>query len=334
MSDFPILKFNDDYFETEKRDGYVVERLTKHAWAAEMEVLAEIDSVCKRHGLRYFAEWGTMLGAVRHKGFIPWDDDLDIAMFRDDLMTFISVAPSELPAGSILLTPYNTKDSMSEVYRVSNSEWINIGEAFNEKYHKFPFAAGIDIFPYDFIPEDPRLQDSQIELLTAVLKAGMAWMRDDISLAEKRELTKKAGALTGIHFTEDDTIISQLARAQDAICALYKKGDSSLSGITYRMRYDRDREPKPAEWFDELIDMPFETITIPVPKEYDRILTKRYGDYMKPVLVPDHDYPFYASQIEVFNNYLKNNNMTYDPLYTKDRQTARLKEAMEKGLED
>ena len=88
MSVFPILKFNDDYFETEKRDGYVVERLTKHAWAAEMEVLAEIDSVCKRHGLRYFAEWGTMLGAVRHKGFIPWDDDLDIAMFRDDLMTF------------------------------------------------------------------------------------------------------------------------------------------------------------------------------------------------------------------------------------------------------
>ena len=332
MSDVSLLKFQPDYFKTELREGYVVEELTKHAWAAEMEVLAEIDAICKRHGLKYFADWGTMLGAVRHKGFIPWDDDLDIAMLRDDLMTFISVAPQELPSGSVLLTPYNTKDSMTEVYRVSNSEWINIGEAFNEKYHSFPFAAGIDIFPYDYIPEDPVLQDQQIELLTAILEAGLAWTRDDISLPVKREYTKKAEALTGLHFTEDDTIVAQMARAQDAICALYKKGDSGLVGISYRMRYDREKEPKPLQWYDELIDMPFESITIPVPKEYDKVLTLRYGDYMTPLLIPDHDYPFYASQIKVFNDYLKKNHMTYDPLYTEDRQTKRLSEAMKNGL--
>lgn len=328
MSDTAILSFPTDYFETETRNDFVVEKLTKHAWAAELEVLAEIDVICKRHGLKYFAEWGTLLGAVRHKGFIPWDDDLDIGMLRDDLMTFIRVAPSELPAGSILLTPYNTNDSMTQVYRVSNSEWINIGEAFNEKYHQFPFAAGVDIFPYDYIPEDPALQKQQIELLSVILDAGQAWIQDDIPLPLKREYTKKAEKLTGLTFKEDDTIIGQIARAQDAICALYRKGDSNLVGITYRMRYDGEREPKPASWFDDLIELPFETIQIPAPSHYDEFLTKRYGDYMTPNFTPGHDYPFYASQIKVFNDYLKKNNMTYDDLYTIDRQTARLEEAM------
>ncbi len=329
MSDTAILRFPTEYFETETRDGYVVEKLTKHAWAAEMEVLAEIDALCKRHRLKYFAEWGTLLGAVRHHGFIPWDDDLDIGMHRDDLMTFIRVASTELPAGSILLTPYNTKDSLSQVYRVSNSEWINIGEAFGEKYHHFPFAAGVDIFPYDSIPEDPALQQQQIDLLSVILAAGQAWLQDNIPLPLKRQYTKKAEQMTGITFKEDDTIISQIARAQDAICALYKKTDSRLMGITYRMRYDREREPKPAEWFDDLVELPFETITIPAPRAYDEILKKRYGDYMKPMLTPDHDYPFYASQIKVFNKYLKDNKMNYDDLYTVDRQTARLREALE-----
>ncbi len=329
MSNSAILSFPKEYFDAETRDGYVVESLTKHAWAAEMEVLVEFDRVCKKYGLRYFADWGTLLGAVRHKGFIPWDDDLDVGMMRDDLMTFIRVATQELPAGSILLTPYNTNDSMTQVYRVSNSEWINIGEAFNEKYHQFPFAAGLDIFPYDYIPEDPALQDQQIGFLSAILDAGTAWLQDDIPLPMKREYTKKAEQLTGLQFTEDETIVSQIARAQDAICALYTAKDSNLIGITYRMRYDRDREPKPAGWIDRLVDLPFETITIPAPVEYDGFLTRRYGDYMDPVFTPGHDYPFYASQIKVFNKYLKDNNMTYDDLYTIDRQTPRIREALE-----
>ena len=330
MSDTSILSFEPSFFETEIREGYTVEKLTKHAWAAEMEVLAEIDRICKKYDIRYFAEWGTLLGAVRHKGFIPWDDDLDIAMFREDLMRFLQVAPGELPSGSVIVSPYSRTTEFSEVVRVSDSEWINIGEAFNEKYHRFPFAAGIDIFPYDFIPEDRVLQDQQIELLKAVGQAATANLTPELSSRDKRTYLLRAKQLTGVDFTEDDTVINQLSRAMDAICALYKRGDSNLVGITYRMMYDRDREPKPVEWFADMTELEFENIKIPAPKGYDKLLKKRYGDYHTPMMVPDHDYPFYASQIKVFNKYLKDNGMTYDSLYTMDRQSARLKEALER----
>ena len=67
-----------------------------------MEILAEFDRICKKHGLRYFADSGTLLGAVRHQGFIPWDDDIDVAMFRSDYETFKKIAAAELaPPGSV-----------------------------------------------------------------------------------------------------------------------------------------------------------------------------------------------------------------------------------------
>lgn len=60
----------------------------KHAWAAQLEVLNDIDKACTENGIQYFAEWGTLLGAVRHHGFIPWDDDMDICMKRADYEKF------------------------------------------------------------------------------------------------------------------------------------------------------------------------------------------------------------------------------------------------------
>lgn len=71
----------------------------KRAWAAELEVLSEIDKICKKHNIQYFADWGTLLAAVRHEGFIPWDDDLDITMKREDYHRFMEIAQTELPEG-------------------------------------------------------------------------------------------------------------------------------------------------------------------------------------------------------------------------------------------
>ena len=74
----------------------------KRAWAAELEVLSVIADVCERYHLQYFADYGTLLGAVRHKGFIPWDDDIDICMLREDYMELIRVLPEELPQSGAL----------------------------------------------------------------------------------------------------------------------------------------------------------------------------------------------------------------------------------------
>ena len=75
----------------------------KRAWAAQLEVLEEIDKVCKKHNIRWFADCGTLLGAVRHRGYIPWDDDMDICMLRPDYIKFNQVAEQELPKSFVVL---------------------------------------------------------------------------------------------------------------------------------------------------------------------------------------------------------------------------------------
>lgn len=83
------LIFPDEYFKTEVRDGFAVNELMKRTLAAQLEVLNKIIGICEKYGLAYYAYWGTLLGAVRHKGYIPWDDDLDIAMKREDYIRFL-----------------------------------------------------------------------------------------------------------------------------------------------------------------------------------------------------------------------------------------------------
>ena len=78
------LKFDNDFFNTEVREGFEISSMMKRAWAAQMEVFQVVSDICNRNGIRYFADFGTLLGAVRHKGMIPWDDDIDLAMMRPD----------------------------------------------------------------------------------------------------------------------------------------------------------------------------------------------------------------------------------------------------------
>ena len=99
------IKFDNSFFLAEKRDGFEIMGLMKRAWAAQLEVLWEIDRICKKYGLTWFADGGTLLGAIRHKGFIPWDDDIDITMKRHDYNILLSVLERELPDGFYWFSP-------------------------------------------------------------------------------------------------------------------------------------------------------------------------------------------------------------------------------------
>ena len=78
------MEYIKNIYRDEMRDGFLVTADRKKIWQVEMELLAELDGICRRHGLRYFVDYGTLLGAVRHRGFIPWDDDIDVVMMRPD----------------------------------------------------------------------------------------------------------------------------------------------------------------------------------------------------------------------------------------------------------
>ena len=96
-SDLQNLEFSAEFFLDEVREGFYISSIMKRYWAAQLTVLAEIDKVCKKYDIPWYADCGTLLGGVRHGGFIPWDDDMDICMLRHDYIKFISVAKDELP---------------------------------------------------------------------------------------------------------------------------------------------------------------------------------------------------------------------------------------------
>ena len=85
------MEFPREFFYDEVRNGFYIPGIIKRAWAAELEILATIDKICRKHKIRYYVDFGTLLGAVRENNFIAWDDDLDIMMLRDDFERFIKI---------------------------------------------------------------------------------------------------------------------------------------------------------------------------------------------------------------------------------------------------
>lgn len=113
------MKFKKDFYKPGYIDGFYVDSTMKRFWAASIETLEEIDKVCRKHNIIWYADGGTLLGAVRHKGFIPWDDDVDIVMKRKDYEKFLQVAPMELPEH------YKVYDSNSEKFWIDNAASVS-----------------------------------------------------------------------------------------------------------------------------------------------------------------------------------------------------------------
>ena len=121
----------------------------------QLRILKEIDAVCRRHDIPYWLDGGTLLGAVRHGGFIPWDDDIDIAMDYKDMMRFVRIAPMELPDWLFVQSPQTdpaVKEQMVKV-RDLNSLYIEKGDNFVADYVKGIY---VDIFPFEAHPDIPK----------------------------------------------------------------------------------------------------------------------------------------------------------------------------------
>ena len=110
--------FKEDFFLKETRCGFEISEMMKRAWSAELEVLEIVVDICNRNKLQYFADWGTLLGAVRHQGFIPWDDDIDICLKREDYNQLIQILPQELPYGMVMTGMYAKTRRLQEVAEV------------------------------------------------------------------------------------------------------------------------------------------------------------------------------------------------------------------------
>lgn len=299
------MEFPDSYFEDEVREGFYISSLMKRAWAAQMEVLEAVQTICNAHNIRYFAEWGTLLGVVRHGGRIPWDDDIDICMLREDFDHFRSLADEELSDGCWFMDYRWNDDFDHPIGRIINSRVLVQEGSRLEKYHGFPYVAGIDIYCLDDLPMDPGQEDNYFELVRYLYT-----LIDEIRLNKEGSLQTsqqeleahicRAEELCQVTFDRSQPIKQQLyAVLEKKVAPKYAgTGAREIANLSMWRRNRNCRLQK--KCYVDCIWMPFENTEIPVPVAYGELLAKKYGvGWMNPVRTgSDHDYPTYEAQQE------------------------------------
>ncbi|MBE5837086.1 LicD family protein [Butyrivibrio sp.] len=262
------LKFEPSFFQGEVREGFFVSTMMKRYWAAQIEVLSEIARVCERHHIKWFADCGSLIGAIRHEGFIPWDDDLDICMLRDDWLLFFDVAQKELPQSYKLLTISQEEEYEQIIGRVVNSSVIDLNREFLEKFHGCPYTVGIDIFPLDGIYEDEIKEKERCQ--------------------RGKRLIEKYENCSGSHKKRD--LLLQIERNYSE-CVSSKAQEVAL--MPFWITKGSHKYPKAL--FEYAVRLPFENTYINVPARYEEVLAIEYRNYMQ--VVKDwkyHEYPAFG----------------------------------------
>lgn len=276
------LKFPANFFDEEIRCGYKVTNEMKKVWAVELDMLAEFDRVCKKHNITYFASGGTMLGAVRHHGFIPWDDDIDLMMFRDQYIKLCVVASDEFKHPYFFQTEYTDQGTLRGHAQLRNSETTAILTSEAPLKRKFNQGIFLDIFPLDNVINNTLLFKLQ-EIRACIYKT----------------MFRKLSVCSINYNTRSRTIFGKIVKHLIRISVPQKLMIKCMTYCymkfeeTCQMYNDRntDRISTLSFMFEErshikyrsdyscLIEMPFEFLTIPIGANYEHALDVRYGNW-------------------------------------------------------
>lgn len=254
---------NEFSLEEEIRCDFVVSEKRKKIWKTQIDMALEVKRICEKYKIRYFIIWGTLLGAVRHKGYIPWDDDFDIAFLRSDFEKFCKIARKEIKP------PLFYQDSLSDpeyfigYARLRDSRttgWIleNTSPTYNN-------GIFIDLYPLDVIPEKTLIWEVQAFLINLIRK-GLT-RHNDLPYKDKNGKSVKYECLIFLY---------------RLLCSLFDgTRHPQKLGVVYS-----PHEVKMGYWFyakdvKKTVELSFENILFPAPAGYKSILKNVYGDYMK-----------------------------------------------------
>ena len=274
------IKYPPDFTEAETRCDYEISSKMKKLWLVELDLLAELRRVLDKYGLTYYADSGTLIGAVRHKGFIPWDDDIDIVIKRQDYEKLMEVAPKEFKKPYFFQCVYTDDHFLRGYSRLRNIDSTAVGKS--DIYSGTVHGIFIDIFPLDHVPDDPEEREQwfkKIRKMNSLLRCTRYLDLEDEKSVQKK-LTRPfrilAGAALRVYGYE------RLYRDYLKLCTKYNDIETEyVSYVAYSM--GRQRHIWERSCFDETIEVPYEFTTIRIPKGYDSRLRTEYGDYMKIV---------------------------------------------------
>ncbi len=243
----------------------------------QLEILIDFDKLCRAHNIKYQLFAGTLIGAIRHNGFIPWDDDVDVCMLREEYERFLEVGKKEL-GEKYFIQNYMSDPKFQSQYsklRKNNTRYVEY-MVQDVDMHQGIF---IDIFPYDNVK--PTTFMGKVQRITINKLKEINYCRvKRVNQSEKNGFVKARKNLTYyilkiVPKRSMDNIIKKLSLMSNDSDTEYV---AELGISTSKSMYDKFTLRKNV--FYDSIDWEFEGYEFPVPKEYDYVLTKNYGDYM------------------------------------------------------
>lgn len=263
-----IKNLNDD----EIRSAFLVQSDKKKVWERWLELWQELDRICRKHEINYWANNGTLLGAARHSGFIPWGTTMNFCMMRPEFNRFCEVVDGELNSEL-----FEVGEKLFFNCRIFHSQTTLLRS--NDFENHEPQGLMIDVFPLDInldgTPEAAVAIDSLNEILGAVYSYP--------ALVEHKE---KGGMI--VNNWQSIEKVHSLIKPEDQVKFLnvFAEGLFNYSSTVDFMRRspnDKTLFPHKKEWFRQTIYLPFESVEIPAPIDYEKVLTNLYGDWRKPV---------------------------------------------------
>ncbi len=234
----------------------------------QQSILDKVHAFCKENEIKYFLAAGTLLGAIRHKGYIPWDDDIDLYMLREDYNKIEALFNENAPKGLRLLSLKTEEKYTYPFIKIEDTTTILV-----EDNNSFQCGINIDVFPVDGIPDD------EIELNEFYHKLSRFETIDGIKTTKinrKRNVIKNTVLALGKLLTSFISLRSLSSKRDSFICdeQFTSKMVGELSTFAYKKQF-------PRELFDETTDVLFEGKYYKSPKDWDMFLKLKFGDYMK-----------------------------------------------------